>query len=342
MKRMRTNQAIAAAIADEMRSDESVIMFGEDIAAAGGPFQTSAGLQEEFGIERVRDTPISEMAFMGAGVGAAMFGMRPIVEIMFMEFLGVALDQLVTGAAKMRYLSGGEYHVPLTVRASVGVGTGFGTQHSQTLENWVTATPGLKVVSPSDQQTAYGLLRAAIRDDDPVIVLEPRVLYGTRGDVNLGVEGIVPIGEARVRRPGKQVTVVAMGRTVSVAQQAAEELAKTGVEVEVIDLLTLVPWDTNTVLESVTRTGRLVVLEDSPETGGWGSIIVSKVTSEIFSDLRAAPLRICAPDIPVPYGKALEARFAPHPAETVELISKYLQADAPPQQWWQREKLTYS
>lgn len=342
MARMRTNQAIAAAIADEMRNDDSVIMFGEDIAGAGGPFKTSDGLLAEFGPNRVRDTPISEMAFTGAGVGAAMMGMRPIVEIMFMEFLGVALDQLVTEAAKMRYLSGGEFHVPLTVRASVGTGTGFGSQHSQTLENWVTATPGLAVVSPSDPQSAYSILRAAIRYPDPVIVLEPRVHYGVRGEVERGESAILPIGKARIIRDGADVTLVTLGRTTQVALTAATELAAAGHEVEIVDLLTLVPWDVPTVMESVARTKRLVVVEDSPLTGGWGGDIVARVTRELFSELRAAPFRISAPDVPVPYGKELEAQYAPQPAEVARQITEYLKSDRVPQPWWVREGLTYS
>lgn len=339
MPRMRMNQAIAAAIGDEMRADDSVIMFGEDIGAAGGPFKTSDGLQEEFGPVRVRDTPISEMAFTGAGVGAAAMGMRPVVEIMFMEFLGVALDQLVTEAAKFRYLSNGALSVPLTVRASVGTGTGFGTQHSQTLENWVTATPGLTVVSPSDPQSAYGLLRAAIQHPDPVIVLEPRVLYGARGSVETGDDHVFPLGRARTVRNGSAATLVCLGRSTSVALRAAEALVDDGHDVEVIDLLTLVPWDVAAVRASVARTGRLVVVEDAPLTGGWGGDVVSRIVSESFADLTAPPFRICAPDVPVPYGKELEARFAPQPTEVTDQVTEYLRTGRVPQPWWVREGL---
>lgn len=335
--KMRVNSAVAAAIGDEMRADDSVVMFGEDIAVAGGPFKTSLGLLEEFGPVRVRDTPISEMAFTGAAVGAAAVGLRPVVEIMFMEFLGVALDQLVTQAAKFHYLSGGAVSVPLVVRASVGTGTGFGAQHSQTLENWVTATPGLAVVSPADPQTAYGLIRSAIRHPDPVIVLEPRVLYGTRGEVERGEAGIVPLGTARIARPGDAVTVVTLGRTTSVALGAATRLAADGVEVEVVDLLTLVPWDVEAVLGSVARTGRLVVVEDSPVTGGWGADIVARVVREAFGDLRAAPFRISAPDVPVPYGKELEARYAPSPDEVVRQVGAYVRTGEVPDPWWVEE-----
>lgn len=332
-RKLRTNTAIATAIADEMRADPDVVMFGEDIAAAGGPFKTSEGLLEEFGATRVRDTPISEMAFTGAAVGAASLGLRPIVEIMFMEFLGVALDQLVTQAAKFHYLSAGALRVPLLVRASVGTGTGFGSQHSQTLENWVTATPGLVVISPSDPQSAYALTRAAIRHDDPVISLEPRVLYGSRAEVDTEATGW-ELGRARTLRPGSDVTLVTLGRTTSVAQEAAATLADQGADAEIVDLLTLVPWDVETVLESVRRTHRLVVIEDSPQTGGWGGDVLARVVTEAFADLAAAPVRICAPDVPVPYGKELERLYAPQADEVTRIVGEYVKTDRAPQPWW--------
>ncbi|MBN9608551.1 MAG: alpha-ketoacid dehydrogenase subunit beta [Actinobacteria bacterium] len=337
MTRMRMNQAIVAAIADEMRTDPTVVMFGEDVAAAGGPFKTSVGLLEEFGPMRVRDTPISEMAFTGAGVGSAAMGLRPIVEIMFMEFLGVALDQLVTQAAKLHYLSRGALSVPLTVRASVGPGTGFACQHSQTLENWVTSTPGLVVVSPSGPQTAYGLLRSAIQHQDPVIVLEPRAYYGVRGEVHTGPDAMIPLGRAQIARPGTAATVVCLGRTTAVALQAADRLAEIGYDIEIIDLLTLVPWDVAAVAQSVRRTGRLVVVEDAPLTGGWGGDIVSRIVTEEFGALVAAPFRICTPDVPVPYGKDLEKRFAPQPDEVGRQIRSYLETGEVPAHWWTRE-----
>jgi acetoin:2,6-dichlorophenolindophenol oxidoreductase subunit beta len=332
--RMRFRQAVAAALADEMRADSSVVLFGEDVAVAQGPFKTSEGLLAEFGPLRVRDTPISEMGFAGMAVGAAATGLRPVIEIMFMEFLGVALDQLVTEGAKMRYLSHGQVRVPMTVRASVGAGAGFGAQHSQTLENWVAATPGLRVVVPSDPQTAYGLLRAAIRDDDPTIVMEPRVLYPERSEVVTGEEGIVPLGVARVVRSGHAATVVTLGQTTRVALRAADEA---GLDIEVIDLLTLVPWDRAAVFESVRRTGRLVVVEEAPWSGGWGEGIVSAVVSAAFSDLRAAPFRITTPDVPVPYAKDLEARYLPNVDEVARQLQEFLKTDAVPAPWWVRE-----
>lgn len=327
---MRVNQAITQAIADEMRTDESVIVFGEDVADAGGPFKTSDGLLAEFGSTRVRDTPIAEMGFLGAAVGAACLGLRPVVEIMFMEFLGVALDQVVTEAAKFHIMSGGRLTVPMVVRCSTGSGLGFGLQHSQTLENWLAATPGLKVVTVSDAQTAYGLTRAAIRDDDPVVVLEPRALYGTRGPVDTGAP-LPRIGAARVVRHGAEVTVVAMGQTVGIAVQAAE---RASVSVEVVDLMTYAPWDRRTVLESVRHTGRLVVVEESPLSGGWGAEIVAAAASAAFGSLRAGPARITAPDTPVPYSKDLESERLPTAEQLADQLDRYVETGAVATPWW--------
>ena len=307
IERMRLRQAVGRALADEMEHDPTVILMGEDIGAAGGAFKATEGLFEQFGPRRVLDTPISEMGFVGAGVGAAATGLRPVVEIMFIEFLGVALDELVTEGARMRYLSRGRLSVPLTVRAAAGAGLGFGCQHSQMLEHWFTATPGLKVVVPSDPASAYGLLRAAIRDDDPTVVLEHKALYGDRGEVTVGEEGLLPLGRARLRRTGGDVTVVGIGATVKTALEAAD-LAGGEWSADVVDLLTLVPWDQETVIESVTRTGRLVVVEEGVENGGWGADIVAAVTQQAFGSLVVPPLRITAPDAPIPYSGGLESQ----------------------------------
>jgi pyruvate/2-oxoglutarate/acetoin dehydrogenase E1 component len=337
MPKMRMNQAVVAALADEMRADSSVMIMGEDIAVAGGPFKTSDGLLAEFGPLRVRDTPISEMGFTGAAVGAAAMGLRPVVEIMFVEFLGVALDALVTEGAKFRYLSKGQVSCPMVVRCTVGSGLGFGSQHSQTLENWLMATPGMKVCVPSDAQSAYGLLRAAIQDDDPVVVLEPRALYAQRQDVITGDAGIIRLGTARVVRPGSAATVVTLGQTTSVVLEAAKAH---NLDLEVIDLLTLVPWDKSTVMESVRRTGKLVVVEEAPESGGWGSEIIAATVREEFGSLTAAPFRITAPDVPVPYSKDLEARFLPSAAEVARQLHGYLQSGEIPEPWWVKEGIT--
>jgi acetoin:2,6-dichlorophenolindophenol oxidoreductase subunit beta len=335
LAKLRMRQAIVAALRDEMRNDPAVVLLGEDVAEAEGVFKTSEGLLEEFGRERVRDTPISEMGFLGAGVGAAMTGLRPVVEIMFVEFLGVALDQLVTEAAKMRFLSGGELTVPLTVRASSGGGLGFGAQHSQTLETWLYATPGLKVAVASGPRSAYGLLRSAIRDDNPVVVLEPRVLYGDRDEVDASDAGIIPLGHAQTVRSGEDVTVVALGAMVSVAASALNRTAEWSGEL--IDLQTLVPWDKDTVLTSVRRTGRLVVVEENPLTGGWGTEIASHVGSHVFRYLRAPIMRITCPDVPVPFADELEARFLPTPDYVEQQVTALIKTGELPPHWWEEE-----
>ena len=262
--RVLVRRAVLQALHDELESDPDVIVMGEDIAVAGGAFKCTEGLLDTFGPKRVIDTPISEMGFLGAAVGAAATGLKPVVEMMFVEFIGVALDQLTTEATRLRYLSRGQVSVPLVVRASAGAGLGFGCQHSQMLDYWFRGVGGLKVCVVSNAQNAYGLLRAAIRDPDPVVVLEPRVLYGERQELVAGEEGIVALGEARVVSPGDDVTIVTAGTMVGVAQEAATLMADTSCEV--IDLQTLVPWDKQAVVESVARTGRLVVVEEGPWT----------------------------------------------------------------------------
>jgi pyruvate/2-oxoglutarate/acetoin dehydrogenase E1 component len=331
MVRMRMNQAISLAIADEMASDEDIVVFGEDVAAAGGPFKTSDGLLERFGPNRVRDTPIAEMGFLGAAVGAAATGLRPVIEIMFIEFLGVALDQLVTEAAKFRYLSGGAFTCPITVRASVGAGLGFGAQHSQTLESWMYGAPGLKLAIASGPQTAYGLLRSAIRDEDPTVILEPRSLYGIRDDVVTGEEGICPLGAAQIVTEGNDVTIVTLGSTRRTAQAAAEQANWSA---DIIDLRTLLPWDTTTVLDSVAKTKRLVTVEESPYATGWGTLIASEVATELFGDLESPPLRIACPDVPVPFGKELEERFLPNPAYVRDQVEALVITGRRPAPWW--------
>ena len=333
MPKLRMRQAVLQALDDEMTEDGSVIVLGEDIAVAGGAFKATEGLLEKFGPNRVRDTPISEMGFLGAAVGAAISGLKPVVEMMYVEFLGVALDELVTEAAKMRYLSRGALSVPLVVRASAGAGLGFGCQHSQMLEQWFRATPGLKVAVASGPQTAYGLLRSAIRDPDPVIVLEPRSLYGNREDLETGEAGIVPLGVAHRVSEGEDVTIVALGQMVGVAAEAASLAHWTA---DVIDLQTLVPWDRKTVVESVARTGRLVVVEEAPYSGGWGTEVTDHVGGELFGALSAPPLRITTPDIPVPYSGTLEARFLPTAEYVAEQVDELLSTGRRPRPWWER------
>jgi pyruvate dehydrogenase E1 component beta subunit len=337
MMKLRMNQAIALAMAHEMRADPSVVVFGEDVADAEGIFKASEGLLEEFGPLRVRDTPISEMAFLGAGVGAAATGLRPVVEFMFIEFLGVALDQLVTEAAKLHYLSAGRYTVPLTIRASSGAGAGFGSQHSQTLETWMLNTPGLKLCVASGARTAYGLLRAAIRDDNPVVVLEPRVLYGQREEFEPGEGAIIPLGTTAVLTEGEDVTVLGLGQTVGAALTAVE-----GVDwsAEVLDLRTLVPWDEATVTRSVAKTGRLVIVEENPYTGGWGAHIAAHLAAHMFGDLKAPIHRITAPDVHVPFGIDLERRYLPTADYVRAQITELISTGRTPAPWWKEASVS--
>jgi len=334
MAKMRTRQAISAAIRDEMLADPTVVLLGEDVGDAAGVFKTSEGLLEEFGPSRVR---VSEMGFLGAAVGAAATGLRPIVEIMFVEFLGVALDQLVTEAAKLHYLSGGGYKVPLVIRASAGAGLGFGAQHSQTFENWMFGAPGLKLVVVSSPQNAYGLLRAAVADENPVVVLEPRLLYADREEVKTGDSAILELGKANTLAEGDDVTIVALGSMVKVAQSAA---SAGHWNADVIDLQSLIPWDRQTVLDSVRKTGLLVVVEESPATGGWGTEIAAHVAAEAFGELKGPVTRITCPDVPVPFAEDLEGRFLPDPDYVVAQVSELLETGRKPRPWWEKEGLT--
>lgn len=327
MALMRMNQAIARALADEMRSDERVVVMGEDVAAAGGVFKATEGLFEEFGPDRVIDTPISEMGFLGAAVGAATAGLRPVAEIMFIEFLGVALDQLVTEAARMPFLSAGEVSVPMVVRASVGAGLGFGAQHSQVLEHWLIATPGLKVAMPSSPASAYTLTRQAIRDDEPVVLLEPRALYGTRGEVD-PVDGPVSSGQrATTLRSGVDATVVATGQMVRHAHTAAEALAP-GHSIEVIDPSWLSPWDEETIGESVARTGRLAIVEESPVGTSWGDSVAAHAVTHWFDRLRAPVLRVGPPALPIPFATSLEMRWLPDADRVAASLARWLAGEA--------------
>ncbi len=331
MAKIWIRQAVLRALDDAMKDDSSVIVMGEDIAAAGGPFKVTEGLLASHGPERVIDTPISEMAFMGAAVGAAVCGMKPVVEMMFIEFIGVALDQLTTQAATMRYLSRGRLTTPLVVRASAGAGQGFGCQHSQMLDHWFRGTPGLKVAVTSNARTTYGLLRSAIEDPDPVVVLEPRVLYAEREEYEFDRNYRIPLGQAEIIRKGKDATIVTCGAMVRVALAAAES---SDADIEVIDLLTLWPWDRKTVAESVSRTGRLVTLEEAPAGSGWGGDVVSSIAIEAFGKLKAPPHRITLPDAPVPYNGALEARYLPSPSYVAEQVAALVSTNKSPTPWW--------
>lgn len=304
-------EAVAEGIAREMRRDPTVVCLGEDIGAAGGVFKTTQGLLEEFGPERVWDTPISEQAIVGAALGAAMTGIRPVAEIMFSDFLACCWDYLANEIPKVRYMSGGQVKVPLVIRTANGGGLGFGAQHSQAVENWALTIPGLKIAAPSTPADVIGLMAAAIRSDDPVIVFEHKGLFASRGP--RPPEGhVVELGRAAVVREGRDVTVLALAATVPTALAAAERLAADhGVSAEVIDLRCLIPLDMTTVLESVARTSRLVTVEENPHQGGWGGTVVSLVVEEGFELLDAPVRRVASANVPLPFADVLENEVIP-------------------------------
>lgn len=321
-------QAINAALVEEMRRDERVVLFGEDVAAPGGAFGASKGLLEEFGPTRVRDTPISEAAITGMAVGSAMAGLRPVVEIMFFDFITLAMDQLVNQAAKMSYLSMGQYSVPLTMRTMCGAHLGPGPQHSQNLESWVASVPGLKVVWGGTPADAKGLLKSAIRDADPVVVIESGGLWSTKAEVPDDPEYSVPLGEARVRRLGSDLTLVCWGSTVPRADEAAATLADEGIDTEVLDLRSLSPLDTTRILDSVAKTGRLVIVQDATGPCSVGSEVVRLVATAGFRSLRAAPQMIIPPFAPVPFPPALERMYFPHPDDIIATARHIVGEDA--------------
>ena len=311
-------QAIKDAMSEEMRRDPKVFILGEDIGAYGGAFGVTRGMIEEFGAERVRDTPISEAAITGAAVGAAMTGMRPIVEIMFSDFISIAMDQLVNQAAKARYQFGGQTSVPMVLRTPEGSGTGAAAQHSQSVEAWILNVPGLRVVAPCTPGDAKGLLKASIRDNNPVVFLEQKLLYRTKGEVPEG-EHIVPLGKADCKREGKDLSIITYGRMVQRSLEAAAVLAKEGIQLEVIDLRTLRPLDTATIVASAKKTGRVLVVHESCQFAGFGAEVAASICdSEAFFYLDAPVRRLGGRDVPIPYNKHLEANVVP----TVERIAQ--------------------
>ena len=310
MRELTYWQALQEALQQEMRRDPRVFLLGEDIGAYGGAFGVTRGLLAEFGPERVRCTPISEATIVGAATGAAVTGMRPVVEIMFMDFLTLTMDQLANHAAKFRYMYGPQAHVPIVIRTPAGGGRSYGATHSQSLEAWFLHVPGLKVVAPATPADAKGLLLTAIRDDNPVLFVEHKLLYATTGPVPDEDEPIV-IGEAAVRREGQDVTIVAYSFHLGMALQAAEDLAPHGIDAEVIDLRSLVPLDTETIVGSVRKTGRLVCVEEGTRTGGVGAEIAARVAEHAYEYLDAPIRRIAAPDIPIPFSPPLEQAALP-------------------------------
>ncbi len=319
MPQMTYREAVCKALADEMRADPDVIFFGEDVAIAGGVFKVTPGLYEEFGPNRVRDTPISEQAIVGAALGAAITGLRPVAELMFADFIFVSMDQIVNQIAKYRYMSGGQFTVPLTIRAAQGAGAGFGTQHSQCVESFLMGCPGLKVVVPSTPADMYGLLRGAIREDNPVFVLEHKLLYNMSGDVPDDA-GPLPLGEAKVVRSGTDVTIVATQLMVHRSLEAAALLEKEGVSVEVIDLRCMAPLDKGTILESVAKTNRLVIVEEAPHSAGWGGDIVSLVADEGIYWLDAPIKRVNMGQALIAYSPPLEDTVVPNVGRIADAV----------------------
>lgn len=320
MAELTYRDAVAAAIAQEMRRDENVVFLGEDIGAAGGVFKATVGLFEEFGPRRVRDTPISEQAILGAAMGAAMTGLKPIAEIMFSDFLAVCWDLVANEIAKTRYMTDGQITLPLVIRTANGAGSRFGAQHSQAVENWAMAIPGIKVVAPAFPADVKGLLAAAIRDPDPVLFFEQKSLYSFKGEVPDG-EYLDQIGKAKVLRQGKDCTIVALALMVHRALAAAEILERDhGISCTVVDVRSLVPLDTQTILAEVAKTGRLVTIEENPRLCGWGAEIASIVADEIFWDLDGPIIRITTPHIPLPSADLLEDNTIPSVERVVREI----------------------
>jgi acetoin:2,6-dichlorophenolindophenol oxidoreductase subunit beta len=314
-------EAVARAIAQEMERDESVLFIGEDVAAPGGVFKTTEGLQERFGPDRVRDTPISEQAIIGAAMGAAMNGLRPIAELMFSDFFAVCWDIVANQIAKTRYMTNGQVALPLVIRTANGGGVRFGAQHSQSVETWMMGIPGLKVVVPSTPEDLIGLFAAAVRDPDPVIVVEPKVLYASKGDVPDG-EIVDRLGAAKTVRDGDDVTIVALGAMVPKAVEAAERLAGDGVSAEVIDVRSLVPLDVGAINSSVEKTAHLVTVEENPRLCGWGAEIASIVADEAFFALDGPIVRVTTPHLPLPAADVLEDAAIPSVDKIVEGVRR--------------------
>ena len=318
--------ALNAALREEMARDDRVFLMGEEVGVYQGAYKVSRGLLQEFGEMRVVDTPITELGFAGVGVGAAMVGLRPVIEFMTWNFAVLALDQVVNNAAKMLYMSGGQYSVPIVFRGPNGAALQLSAQHSQAWESWLTHIPGLKVVAPGTPRDAKGLLKSAIRDDNPVIVLEGEMLYNTKGEVP-DEEYVIPIGEAEVKREGNDCTIVTWGKSVLLAQQAADAMAKDGVSIEVVDLRSLRPMDVDSIASSIQKTNRAVVLEEGWPVSSVGTTVVDFIQRECFDDLDAPVLRVTQADVPMPYAKNLEKAAKPDVPKVVAAVRKVAYLD---------------
>jgi pyruvate dehydrogenase E1 component beta subunit len=316
-------EALNQALREEMQRDDRVFLMGEEVAVYNGAYKVSKGLLEEFGEMRVVDTPITELGFAGVGVGAAMVGLRPVVEFMTWNFALLAIDQIVNAAAKMLYMSGGQYPMPMVFRGPNGAALQLSAQHSQAFESWLAHIPGLKVVTPGTPYDAKGLLKAAIRDDNPVIVLEGEMLYNTKGEVPTE-DYIVPIGKADLKREGDHCSIITSGKMVLVAMNAADQLAKEGIRVDVVDLRTVRPMDREAIVASVRKTNRAVVLEEGWELAGIGAQIVDYIQRDCFDDLDSPVVRVHQTDVPMPYAKAIEKAAKPDLAKTIAAVKKVM------------------
>ncbi|MEZ7237133.1 pyruvate dehydrogenase complex E1 component subunit beta [Rhodococcus sp. GXMU-t2271] len=311
-------EALRAALHDALTADPRVFLMGEDIGRYGGTYAVTKGLLDEFGPERIRDTPLSELGFVGAGIGAALGGMRPVVEIMTVNFSLLALDQIVNTAAALRHMSGGQFSVPIVIRMATGAGRQLAAQHSHSLEAWYAHIPGIRVLAPATVQDARGMLAPALADPDPVVVFEHALLYNTTADID--PDEPVDIASARVLRPGGDVTLVAYGGTVGKALAAAETLAGSGIEAEVVDLRVLRPLDTATVVDSVRRTHRVVVVDEGWRSVGLAAEVTTRIVEEAFYDLDAPVVRVCSEEVPVPYARHLEQAAIPQPEKIVAAV----------------------
>ncbi|SDI15548.1 pyruvate dehydrogenase E1 component beta subunit [Sinosporangium album] len=314
-------EAVARGIAQEMRRDESVVFLGEDVAAAGGVFKTTVGLLDEFGPKRVRDTPISEQAILGATMGAAMAGLRPIAEIMFSDFYAVCWDLVANEMSKSRYMADGQVSFPLVIKSGNGAGLRFGAQHSQDISNWAMAIPGLKVVCPSNPVDMIGLMAAAVRDNDPVLIFEAKGMYAEKAEVPNG-EIVDSLGKAKIIREGDDCTIAALGMMVPRAMRAAEILSSRGIEATVVDVRSLVPLDVTTLMAAYSRTGRLFTVEENPRLCGWGAELVSIIVEEGFEYLDGPPVRITTPHLPLPAADNLEDLALPSVERIVSTITE--------------------
>jgi pyruvate dehydrogenase E1 component subunit beta len=321
---MTYRDALNQALREELTRDESVFLMGEEVAEYNGAYKVSRGLLDEFGPKRIVDTPITELGFAGVGVGAAMAGLRPIIEFMTWNFALLALDQVVNAAAKMLYMSNGQYKMPMVFRGPNGAALQLSAQHSQAWESWLAHIPGLKVVAPGTPADAKGLLKAAIRDDNPVVVLEGEMLYNTKGEVDENPDIVIPLGKAELKREGEHCSIITSGKMVLVALQAADQLAKQGVNVDVLDLRTIRPMDVEAIATSVTKTNRAVVVEEGWELCGIGAQVVDYIQRECFDELDAPVVRVHQADVPMPYAKNLEKLAKPDAAKTIAAVKRVM------------------